>query len=130
MQINGTTDSDTPNFKAGKYGKINSDFQRYARKYIRSNSVVDSHRFANHTDEVRTRFHIALDEKLNRLGSNITGISEKNIETYRKNVNEIDRLIKQVDGDFQEAANMAKEKMPDLYAYSVKNLKTLWTIQD
>lgn len=65
LQANGTTESDTPNFKAGIYGEVNSDYQRYLRKYIRNKSKVDSHRFPNHTKEIRNRFQVALDERLN-----------------------------------------------------------------
>ncbi len=64
LKVNGTTESDTPNFKAGVYGEAKSDYQRYLRKYIRNNSKVDSHRFPNHTNEIQNRFQIALDEKL------------------------------------------------------------------
>ncbi len=64
LQSKGTTESETPNFKAGIYGEAESPYQRYLRKYIRNNSKVDSHRFAKHTEQVKNRFQIALDEKL------------------------------------------------------------------
>lgn len=65
LRSNGTVQSETPNFMAGKYGKIESKFQKYARKYKRQNSPIDSHRFAKHTSLVENRFQIAIDEKLN-----------------------------------------------------------------
>ncbi|NJB82677.1 DNA cytosine methyltransferase [Wenyingzhuangia aestuarii] len=64
LQANGQVESETPNFKAGVYGEVRSEYQKYARKYKRKDSKVDSHRFAKHTDIVRNRFQIALDEKL------------------------------------------------------------------
>ncbi len=64
LRRNGTVDSETPKFKAGKYGEIESKFQRYARKYKKKDSPIDSHRFAKHTSSVESRFQIAIDEKL------------------------------------------------------------------
>jgi DNA (cytosine-5)-methyltransferase 1 len=64
LQANGTVDSETPNFKAGIYGKTASKYQAYLREYYRVNGKVDSHRFAKHTQQVKNRFQIALDEKL------------------------------------------------------------------
>lgn len=64
LQIHGTVDSETPKFKEGVYGEVSSNFQKYARKYRRKDSNVDSHRFAKHTDAVTNRFKIALDEGL------------------------------------------------------------------
>jgi len=65
LQKNGTIEStDTPSFKAGVYGGINSEYQKYLRKYQKSNAKVDSHRFAKHTELVRNRFQIALNEGL------------------------------------------------------------------
>ena len=64
LQSNGITESETPNFKAGVYGEITSGYQKYARKYKRKTGEVDSHRFAKHTDAIKNRFQIALDEKL------------------------------------------------------------------
>ena len=64
LQSNGLVNSETPKFKAGVYGNIESDYQKFLRKYKKKDSKVDSHRFAKHTDVVKNRFQIALDEKL------------------------------------------------------------------
>jgi len=64
LQANGEIESETPNFKEGVYGEPVSKYQKYIRKYKRKNSRVDSHRFANHTETIKNRFKIALDEKL------------------------------------------------------------------
>lgn len=64
LQINGTIESETPNFKAGIYGKIESQYQKYLRMFQDKDSIIDSHRFAKHTDVVRDRFQTALAEKL------------------------------------------------------------------
>ncbi|MBN2868663.1 MAG: DNA cytosine methyltransferase, partial [Flavobacteriaceae bacterium] len=64
LQSNGVVESETPNFKEGTYGIATSNYQKYIRKHKRKNSRVDSHRFAKHTDTVKNRFQIALDEKL------------------------------------------------------------------
>lgn len=64
LQSNGQVASETPNFKEGIYGNKESEYQIYLRKYKKQDSKVDSHRFAKHTEVVRNRFQIALDEKL------------------------------------------------------------------
>ncbi|WP_299619181.1 DNA cytosine methyltransferase [uncultured Tenacibaculum sp.] len=64
LESNGQIESETPNFKEGVYGCIESEYQKYVRKYKRKDSKVDSHRFAKHTDNVKNRFEIALNEKL------------------------------------------------------------------
>lgn len=64
LETNGTIESDTPNFKAGIYAEPKSKYQKYLRKYKRKESKVDSHRFAKHTEIVKNRFKIALNEKL------------------------------------------------------------------
>ena len=64
LQSNGQIESETSNFKAGVYGEASSEYQKYARKYVKSESKVDSHRFAKHTDIVKNRFQIALNENL------------------------------------------------------------------
>jgi DNA (cytosine-5)-methyltransferase 1 len=64
LQSNGQIESETPNFKAGVYGEITSEYQKYVRKHTENESIVDSHRFAKHTDVVKNRFKIALDENL------------------------------------------------------------------
>lgn len=64
LESNGTIESETPNFREGKYGEIKSRYQKYIRRNKKINSKVDSHRFAKHTDVVKNRFKIALDEKL------------------------------------------------------------------
>lgn len=65
LQSNGTKPSkDTPNFREGVYGEAKSEYQKYTRKYKRKDSFVDSHRFAKHTETVKNRFQIALNEGL------------------------------------------------------------------
>lgn len=64
LQSNGQIESETPNFKAGVYGEITSEYQKHVRKYVKSESKVDSHRFAKHTEIVKNRFQIALNENL------------------------------------------------------------------
>lgn len=64
LQANGVIESETPNFKEGVYGEPISNYQKYIRKYKRKNGRVDSHRFAKHTDTIKSRFKIALDENL------------------------------------------------------------------
>lgn len=64
LQSNGQIDSETPNFKAGIYGEPTSEYQKYVRKYVKTESKVDSHRFAKHTEIVKNRFQIALNENL------------------------------------------------------------------
>lgn len=50
LQENGVADSpDTVNFKAGKYSKPKSAYQKFLRKdYEYDGKIADSHRFANH----------------------------------------------------------------------------------
>ena len=64
LQANGVIESETPNFKEGVYGEPISNYQKFIRKYKRKNGRVDSHRFARHTDTIKSRFKIALDENL------------------------------------------------------------------
>ncbi len=64
LRTNGTVDSETPNFKAGTYCEPKSKYQKFLRKYKRKESKVDSHRFAKHTEVIRNRFKVALDEGL------------------------------------------------------------------
>jgi DNA (cytosine-5)-methyltransferase 1 len=64
LQSNGQVESETPNFKAGVYGNVESEYQKHLRKYKKQESRVDSHRFAKHTDTIKNRFQIALDENL------------------------------------------------------------------
>jgi len=64
LQSNGQIESETPNFKAGVYGEATSEYQKHARKYKKNESKVDSHRFAKHTEIVKNRFQIALNENL------------------------------------------------------------------
>jgi DNA (cytosine-5)-methyltransferase 1 len=64
LQSNGQIESETPNFKAGVYGEATSEYQKYVRKYVKNESKVDSHRFAKHTEIVKNRFQIALNENL------------------------------------------------------------------
>ncbi|MFV9552559.1 DNA cytosine methyltransferase [Algibacter sp. PT7-4] len=64
LQSNGVIESETPKFKEGVYGKPLSNYQKFVRKYKRKSGRVDSHRFAKHTEAIKTRFKIALDENL------------------------------------------------------------------
>lgn len=64
LRKNGTKESETPKFREGIYGKIDSNFQKYVRKYRKVDSSVDSHRFAKHTEVVTNRFQIAINEGL------------------------------------------------------------------
>ncbi len=64
LQSNGQIESETPHFKAGVYGEATSEYQKYVRKYVKNESKVDSHRFAKHTEIVKNRFQIALNENL------------------------------------------------------------------
>lgn len=64
LQSNGQIESETPKFQAGVYGEITSEYQKYVRKYLKNESKVDSHRFAKHTETVKKRFQIALNENL------------------------------------------------------------------
>ena len=60
----GDTDSpDTKGFKAGKYGRKKSSYQ----KLMRLNPTLklpDSHRFANHTKKIKERFQEIIDKNL------------------------------------------------------------------
>ena len=64
LRANGTKESETPNFREGIYGETTSKFQEYVRRYRKKDSIVDSHRFAKHTEIVENRFQIALKEGL------------------------------------------------------------------
>jgi DNA (cytosine-5)-methyltransferase 1 len=64
LQANGTVPSETPNFNAGIYGEIGSEYQKYSRKYVNIKKAVDSHRYARHSEEVKNRFEIAIKENL------------------------------------------------------------------
>jgi len=64
LESNGTIKSETPNFRSGIYGEKKSNYQKYIRKYKKNTSIVDSHRFVKHTDVVKARFKIALNENL------------------------------------------------------------------
>lgn len=65
-QKNGTVQSsDTPSFKAGLYGKPQSNYQKLMRKNIRK-KVADSHRYAKHLQSTTDRFKIILDLSINR----------------------------------------------------------------
>ncbi|PIA77609.1 DNA (cytosine-5-)-methyltransferase [Gaetbulibacter sp. 4G1] len=89
LKKNGTKESETPKFREGIYGEIDSSFQKYVRKYRRIDSSVDSHRFAKHTETVKNRFEIALKEGLKsneyrerfKLKKSSTKILEKNKPT-------------------------------------------------
>jgi DNA (cytosine-5)-methyltransferase 1 len=64
MQSNGIIDSpDSVGFKAGTYGNVESSFQQLM-KNGKSPEYPDSHRFANHTPEVRRKFATIIEKKL------------------------------------------------------------------
>jgi len=56
----GEVDSVSRVFKEGVYGKPESDYQEYMRKDINEN-FPDSHRFANHSKEIRERYEYILN---------------------------------------------------------------------
>ncbi|MGH1335880.1 MAG: DNA cytosine methyltransferase [Aureispira sp.] len=64
LQAYGEVESETPNFKEGVYGEITSAYQSYARRYKKKNQRVDSHRFVKHSEAIKNRFKIAIEEKL------------------------------------------------------------------
>lgn len=68
LQSNGVIESETPKFKEGVYGEPLSNYQKFVRKYKRKNGRVDSHRFAKHSETIKARFKIALDENLTSSG--------------------------------------------------------------
>lgn len=63
---------DTPRFKNGIYGPIQSEYQRLMRKKITKNSVPDSHRFANSRKDT-----IDLFEKLMEVSEQAIRITPK-----------------------------------------------------
>ncbi|HIP36508.1 MAG TPA: DNA cytosine methyltransferase [Crocinitomix sp.] len=62
LQEHGTTVSpDTKSFKAGLYSEANSDYQKLMREKKRlTNTVADSHRFANHREDTIKKFKYIL----------------------------------------------------------------------
>lgn len=60
----GTSESaDSKGFVAGSYGSVSGLYQRYMRKFARR-SKPDSHRFANHTKEVRKRLRRIIESSI------------------------------------------------------------------
>lgn len=57
------TSPDTNGFKAGKYGRKISSYQKLMR-LDSVNKLPDSHRFVNHKKEIKERFQAIIDEKL------------------------------------------------------------------
>lgn len=65
LEKHGTIESpDSPGFRQGCYGSPESHYQRLMRKRTRKNAMVNSHRFAKHSQEVIGRFKIAIEKKL------------------------------------------------------------------
>lgn len=66
LQAHGDAPSpDTGGFKAGKYGKATSAYQKALRvPEHREGGIADSHRFVNHTDRIVKRFSFAIENKL------------------------------------------------------------------
>lgn len=62
LQSNGSVISpDTKNFKAGIYSEAKSNYQKLMRKGVKSSdTVVDSHRFANHKEDIIERFNYVI----------------------------------------------------------------------
>ena len=62
LQSNGSVISpDTKNFKAGIYSEVKSNYQKLMRKGVKSSdAVVDSHRFANHKEDIVERFNYVI----------------------------------------------------------------------
>jgi DNA (cytosine-5)-methyltransferase 1 len=57
LMKHGTQQSpDTKNFKAGTYSAIRSNYQKHLRGDTEKGIIADSHRFVNHSEEVRNRF--------------------------------------------------------------------------
>lgn len=74
LKTNGTAQSpDTKSFKAGIYSKPQSAYQKYLRKDIDKLTIVDSHRFVNHSKNIVERFEYFLkNEKRNITISDLT----------------------------------------------------------
>ncbi|MEQ8562287.1 MAG: DNA cytosine methyltransferase [Cytophagales bacterium] len=64
LKSNGTIQSDTPNFDAGIYGEIKSNYQKHLRRYKKNDDLVDSHRYVKHSTEIEKRFKEALKDQL------------------------------------------------------------------
>jgi DNA (cytosine-5)-methyltransferase 1 len=61
LMKHGTIQSpDTDSFKAGVYSKAQSNYQKYLRVSLNKNEIPDSHRFVNHSEEVKNRFKYIL----------------------------------------------------------------------
>lgn len=56
--------TESKSFKNGLYGKVNSQYQQFMRSSNTDEKIADSHRFANHTPTVVSRFKYAIDNKL------------------------------------------------------------------
>lgn len=81
---------DSKGFFVGKYGVINSKYQRYMRKNVIRN-IPDSHRFARHKKETKKRFKkMILEEESNKNLSKIMlgkyGIKKNCISILDKNL--------------------------------------------
>jgi len=59
----------------------------------------------------RASKRIGVDKAFDKVASQTSGVAEKNIKTFRKQTNEVNKIIKEVGGDFQEATNIAKENL-------------------
>lgn len=51
-------------FKFGEYGPATTPYQRLMREDVERGALPDSHRFAHHTTNIKSRFQTAIDEKL------------------------------------------------------------------
>lgn len=76
LQANGAVQTlEDSRFKIGIYTEAKTNYQRFLRKGKKlTGSVADSHRFANHTPEIRNRFETAIQQ----------GLTGRNFRTYFK----------------------------------------------
>ena len=64
-QMHGEHDStEFKRFKFGEYGPATTPYQRLMREDVERGAQPDSHRFARHTENIRDRFQVAIDERL------------------------------------------------------------------
>lgn len=65
LEENGTASCpDSIGFKSAKYSNAKTSFQKYLRDGILKESIPDSHRLVNHSQEIKKRFQYAIDNNL------------------------------------------------------------------
>ncbi len=85
---NGTIQSpDSARFKVGLYGKPNSDYQKRLRSGVRID-CPDSHRFANHSEEVKKRFKMLL--KIGIRNKTLDATSRADMDLKKRNIIPLD----------------------------------------